>query len=92
MSRPAEYLPHGSDRAAAYALADDVTDEHSAAAITEAKAEGNLSRANVVRKVKGEIASHAFDPVRVGCELIATGAGRLPPAPRRYKPPSKRSR
>ena len=34
--------------------ADDVTDENFEAAIEEAKAEGNLSRANVKRKVKGE--------------------------------------
>ena len=38
-----------------YALADDVPDEQFEAAITEAKAEGNLSRANVVRKVKGTV-------------------------------------
>ena len=31
-----------------------LTDEQFDAAITEAKAEGNLSRANVVRKVKGQ--------------------------------------
>jgi hypothetical protein len=37
-----------------YALADDVTDEQFDVAVGEAKAEGNLSRANVVRKVKGE--------------------------------------
>jgi hypothetical protein len=37
-----------------YHLTDGVTDEQFDAAIDEAKAEGNLSRANVVRKVKGE--------------------------------------
>lgn len=37
-----------------YHLTDNVTDEQFDAAIDEAKAEGNLSRANVVRKVKGE--------------------------------------
>lgn len=35
-------------------LTDGVTDEQFDAAVTQAKAEGNLSRANVVRKVKGE--------------------------------------
>ncbi len=36
-----------------YALSDSVSDEAFDAAIEEAKAEGNLSRANVVRKVRG---------------------------------------
>ena len=35
-----------------YVMTDDVTDEQFDAVITEAKAEGNLSRSNVVRKVK----------------------------------------
>lgn len=37
-----------------YPVTDGVTDEQFDAAIDEAKAEGNLSRANVVRKVKGQ--------------------------------------
>lgn len=37
-----------------YPLTDDVTDAAFESAIAEAKAEKNLSRANVVRKVKGE--------------------------------------
>lgn len=37
-----------------YIVTDNVTDEQFEAALTEAKDEGNLSRANVVRKVKGE--------------------------------------
>lgn len=53
-SRPELYGGRGAD--GLLALADDVTDEQFDAAITEAKAEGNLSRANVVRKVKGETA------------------------------------
>ena len=36
-----------------YDLTDDVTDEQFDTALSEAKAEGNLSRANVVRKIKG---------------------------------------
>lgn len=36
-----------------YAMTDNVTDEQFGAAIEEAKDEGNLSRANVIRKVKG---------------------------------------
>jgi hypothetical protein len=38
----------------AYPLADDVSDAQFDAAIEQAKAERNLSRANVVRKVKGK--------------------------------------
>jgi hypothetical protein len=37
-----------------YAVTDGVTDEQFESALTEAKAEGNLSRANVVRKAKRE--------------------------------------
>lgn len=37
-----------------YALADDVTDEQFDQAIEQAKDEGNMSRANVVRKVRNE--------------------------------------
>jgi hypothetical protein len=37
-----------------YPLADDVSDAQFDAAIEQAKAERNLSRANVVRKVKGK--------------------------------------
>ena len=36
-----------------YHLTDDVSDDEFEDAVTEAKSEGNLSRANVVRKIKG---------------------------------------
>lgn len=35
-------------------MTDDVSDEEFEEAVTEAKSEGNLSRANVVRKIKGQ--------------------------------------
>lgn len=54
LGRPRDWLPNGSERMAVYAVTDDVSDEHFEEAITEAKDEGNLSRANVVRKVHGE--------------------------------------
>lgn len=44
-----------------YHLTDGVTDEDFETAIAEAKAEGNLSRANVVRKAKGEPAKPSTD-------------------------------
>jgi hypothetical protein len=42
------------NQAGIYAMTDDVTDEQFEQAIEEAKNEGNLSRANVVRKAKGK--------------------------------------
>lgn len=45
-----------------YHLTDGVDQEQFEQAITEAKAEGNLSRANVVRKVKGEHPKPASRP------------------------------
>jgi len=42
------------NRCGIYAMTDDVTDEQFEEAVTEAKAENNLSRANVVRKIKGQ--------------------------------------
>jgi hypothetical protein len=47
-------LTSGGNQPGYYALTDDVSDEQFEDAIVEAKTERNLSRANVVRKVKGE--------------------------------------
>lgn len=44
-----------------YDLTDNVSDDQFDAAVEEAKAEGNLSRANVIRKVKGEPAPKPAD-------------------------------
>lgn len=49
-----EFFARPQERADTYAMTDDVSDERFEEAITEAKAEGNLSRANVVRKVRSE--------------------------------------
>lgn len=49
----AEIFSNNAEREDSYRLADASTEEFEQA-IEEAKAEGNLSRANVVRKVKGE--------------------------------------
>jgi hypothetical protein len=51
---PEEFFANSAERTAIYDVTDSVTDEQFDAAIDEAKIEGNLSRANVVRKVKGE--------------------------------------
>ncbi len=49
---PRQYLTHDQERSDAYAMTDGVSNERFEAAVAEAKAEGNLSRANVVRKVR----------------------------------------
>lgn len=56
---PGDYLSHdelhgSGERAGVYAMCDGASDEQFEAAIDEAKAERNLSRANVVRKIRGE--------------------------------------
>lgn len=51
---PADFFSGGQEQYDTYRLADGVTDDQFDDAVEEAKAEGNLSRANVVRKVKGE--------------------------------------
>lgn len=51
---PSVFLRPGDETVNTYAMTDDVPADTFEAAIEEAKAEGNLSRANVVRKVKGE--------------------------------------
>lgn len=48
---PDEFFAGGKERADTYAMTDDVSDEQFEQALSEAKEEGNLSRANVVRKV-----------------------------------------
>lgn len=47
-------LVGGGSSPGAYAMADGISEESFDEAIEEAKAEGNLSRANVVRKIQGE--------------------------------------
>ncbi len=67
----AAQVNHRSDLAPIYHMTDGVTDEQFDAAITEAKAEGNLTRRNVVRKVTGRSASKSTRPeVRRGTHHI----------------------
>jgi hypothetical protein len=46
------FFRHGDERADSYAMTDGVSDADFEEALDEAKAEGNMSRANVVRKVR----------------------------------------
>jgi hypothetical protein len=48
----AAFFKHPSERAGAYAMADGATDGEFEEALAAARAEGNLSRANVVRKIR----------------------------------------
>jgi len=57
LDRPTDFVPKGelsNNGAGIYTMTDGVTDEQFEEAVTEAKAEENLSRANVVRKVKSK--------------------------------------
>lgn len=47
-----EWLGNSRTRAGIYALTDNATDAEFDAALDEARAEGNVSRANVVREIK----------------------------------------
>jgi len=49
---PREFFHHDDERSDTYAMTDDVNDDDFETALTEAKDEGNVSRANVVRKIK----------------------------------------
>jgi hypothetical protein len=51
LQSPTPYFAHAQEKTDTYAVTDGVTDEQFDAAIESAKEEGNLSRANVVRKV-----------------------------------------
>ena len=55
-------IPNSNELADVYAFADEATDEEFEEVLAEAKAEGNLSRANVKRKVKQEPAKPSKRP------------------------------
>jgi hypothetical protein len=52
LGSPAGFFRHGDERADTYAMTDGVGDTDFEEALGEARAEGNLSRANVVRKIR----------------------------------------
>lgn len=56
---PESFFGGGQEATDTYAMSDNVTEEEFEAALTEARAEGNVSRANVVRKVKERTYSEA---------------------------------
>jgi DNA-binding CsgD family transcriptional regulator len=52
LDSPAAFFRHGDERAETYTMTDGVSDSDFENALDEAKAEGNLSRANIVRKIR----------------------------------------
>lgn len=58
---PEAFFTHGEERRDIYALADNGTEEDFDAALVEAREEGNVSRANVVRKLKDRVARDEAD-------------------------------
>lgn len=52
LGSPGSFFRHADERADTYAMTDGISDASFEDAIGEAKAEGNLSRANVVRKIR----------------------------------------
>ncbi len=57
---PESFFSGGKDQSETYAMTDGVSDDEFDAALAEAKDEGNLSRANVVRRFE----LHAHDVAR----------------------------
>jgi hypothetical protein len=49
---PGEYAGNGNARVATYVMTDGVSDEDFEEAVSDARGEGNLSRANLVRKIQ----------------------------------------
>jgi hypothetical protein len=80
LDSPAAFFRHGDERAGTYAMTDGVSDTDFENALGEAKAEGNLSRANVVRKIHRR------------CGDTTTAADRRAPDPGDRSPEAAASR
>jgi hypothetical protein len=61
LDSPAEFFRNGKERADAYAMADGVSDDDFENALEQAKSDRDLSRANVVRKIRQR---HGHPPAR----------------------------
>jgi hypothetical protein len=74
----APFFKHPSERAGAYAMADGATDGKFEAALAAARAEGNLSRANVVRKIGQHNARppESGEPAAAGPAATVAAAGQ----------------
>jgi hypothetical protein len=71
------FFKHPGERAGAYAMADGASEEEFEAALAAARAEGNLSRANVVRKIgqRGRRSAGRGVPVPAQAGESAAGGG-----------------
>lgn len=80
---PQQFFGSQSARTESYAMADDVPAEKFEEALAEAKQEGNLSRANVIRKIRNE--PNSSPQVKMSAtqraERIGDGAARNLTAP-----------
>lgn len=77
---PSDVFSHHGERADVYAVTDGVSDEQFDEAIDEARDEGNLSRANVVKKVaqvKEASVPNVLDGSRAGVELRVATARQM---------------
>jgi len=75
----ASFFRHDDERADAYAMTDGVTDADFEEAIGQAKADGNLSRANVMRKIRqrpGERAAAPGAQIPDGADMSSEAAAR----------------
>lgn len=70
---PSEIAPVHELHRGSYAVTDGVTDEQFDAALEVARVEGNLSRANVVRKVSGRLGAVARPGVPTERSFTPTG-------------------
>lgn len=68
---PKDIEPDSYARVDIYAMADNATEEEFEDALTEARAEGNLSRSNVVRKVKQQASPQTRDERAAQVESLA---------------------
>lgn len=71
---PKSFVTSGQELHEAYVMTDDVTDEQFDAVLADAKTEGNLSRANVVRRVR-EATPAASTPA---AQVVKPGRKRRP--------------
>lgn len=70
IDRTASYFQGGQSQSDSYAMAD-VSDEQFEEALTEAREESNLSRANVVRKIKAQESHRTRDQLAEEIESLA---------------------
>ena len=73
--RTGEFFSHASERSDAHQMGE-ASEEEFEAALTEARSEGNLSRANVVRKVKGAAPKTRDQRADIVAEMAAEGHHR----------------